>query len=183
MRKFAKVLVLLLAVCAASSTTAQTITQPSNLLWKPGAGQGLAYGTAGFTAADFNGLANGSVVVAATAIANNTALDQYADVSFTMLNGAVATTATSHLTLYVLPLNVDASTYGDSIASGATAPSASYEVKDVGVKAGVTNAAVVGTWRGIVLPPGSFKFAIVNNLGGALANPATVTISYRTYDN
>jgi len=150
--------------------------------WVAGAGVGLTYTSAGFTAADFNSLANGSVVVASSAVTNGTALDQYADVSFIFTMGGT-TTATSIFTLYVLPLNRDASTYGDGVANGSTAPVAGYFVSSVGVKTGVTSGnTVTGTFRGIVLPPGNFKFAIVNNTTVALNATAAATVEYRSYN-
>lgn len=150
--------------------------------WVAGRGQGLTYASAGFTAADFNSLASGSVVVASTAITNTTALDIYADVSFILTMGAT-TVAASYMALYILPLNQDASTYGDAIANGTAAPSASYLVSSVGVKAGVTSTnTIVGTFRGVVLPAGNFKFAIVSNLTVALSATAAATVSYRTYN-
>lgn len=149
--------------------------------WVAGTGQGLTYGTAGFTATDFNSLANGSVVVATSAITNGTALDLYADVSFVLTVGGT-TTAASYFSLYILPLNQDASTYGDGIGTGSVAPIAGYLVGSVGVKSGVTSGSTVtGTFRGHVLPPGSFKYAVVNNSAVALNATAAATVSYRSY--
>lgn len=149
--------------------------------WVAGLGQGLTYGSAGFTATDFNSLANGSVVVATSAITNGTALDLYADVSFVLTVGGTTTTA-SFFSLYILPLNQDASTYGDGIATGTVAPVAGYLVGSIGVKSGVTTGnTVTGTFRGHVLPPGSFKYAVVNNSTVALNASAAATVSYRTF--
>lgn len=150
--------------------------------WVAGAGQGLSYGSAGFTAADFNSLATANCVVASSAIANNSSLDLYSDVSFVATVGGT-TLVTSRLDLYILPLNQDGTTYGDGTASGSAVPSASYQVASVGVKSGITTGnAVTGTFRGIVMPPGSFKFVVANQLGIALNSSAAVTMSYRTYN-
>lgn len=149
--------------------------------WVAGSGQGLTYGSAGFTATDFNSLATGSVVVATSAVTNGTALDLYADVSFVLTMGGT-TTAASYFSLYILPLNQDASTYGDGIGTGSVAPVAGYLVSSVGVKSGVTSGSTVtGTFRGMVLPPRSFKFAIVNNSTVALNASAAATVSYSTF--
>lgn len=150
--------------------------------WIAGRGPGLTWTTAGFTAANFNSLANGSVVVASTALVNGTNLDLYADVSFVTTVGGT-TTASSYYALYLLPLNQDGTTYGDNVANGSAAPAAGYQVSAVGVLSGVASGStVVGTFRGIVLPPGSYKFAIVNNLGIALSATAAATVNYRTYN-
>lgn len=149
--------------------------------WVAGAGQGLTYGSAGFTATDFNSLAAGSVVVATSAVTNGTALDLYADVSFVFTVGGT-TTVSSYLSIYILELNQDAATYGDSIGTGTVAPVARYLAASVGVKSGVTSGStVVGSVR-VLMPPGNFKFAIVNNLGVALNASAAATVSYRTYN-
>lgn len=149
--------------------------------WIGGNGQGLTYGSAGFTVANFNSLASGSVVVASSAITNTSALDIYADVSYSLTVGGT-TTGTSYVALYLLPLNQDGTTYGDATANGATAPTAAYLVSTSTALSGVTSGnAIVGTFRGIILPPGNFKFAVVNQLGVALNAAAAATVSYRTY--
>lgn len=151
--------------------------------WVSGRGQGLTtYGSAGFTVANFNSLASGSVVVATTTIANGTPLDLYTDVSFSIVVGGT-TTATSRFDLYLLPLNQDNSTYGDNTANGATPPASTYQVSSCVVLTGVASgSAVVGTFRGIVMPPGSFRFAMTNQLGVALNAAAAAVVNYRTYN-
>jgi hypothetical protein len=149
--------------------------------WIAGAA-GLTWAVAGFTATDFNSLASGSVVVAATNKDNSANLDLYADVSFALTVGGT-TTAASFVSLYILPLDQDGATYGDGAANGTTAPVSGYLVATIGVKAGVTSGNVVnGTFRGIVLPPGDMKFAIVNNLTVALNAAAAASVKYRTYN-
>lgn len=149
--------------------------------WIAGGLQGLTYGAAGFTATDFNSLAVGSVVVAGTTLANGTPLDLYADVSFVITPNATATAGTSNFfTLYALPLNQDGTTFGDGIATGTVAPQVSYSVGSCGVRAAAT--PMTGTFRGVVLPPGTFKFAMVNNTTVAMHATAAATISVRTYN-
>jgi hypothetical protein len=141
-----------------------------------------AYASAGFTASDFNSLANGSVVVASTAITNSSALDMYDDVSFVFTVGGT-TTAASYFSLYVLPLNQDASTYGDGIANGSAAPAIGYWMTNVGVKSGVTSGSTVtGTFPTVLIRPRNFKFAIVNNLGVALNAAAAATVQHSPFD-
>jgi hypothetical protein len=142
-----------------------------------------AYASAGFTtAANFNSLANGSCVVAPTALTNSTNLYVFGDVSFVVTVGGT-TLATSYFDLYILPLNQDGSTYGDNTATGTTAPSLGYRVSSVNVMSGITTGnTVVGTFRSIVIPPQNFKFAIVNNLGIALSSTASATIDVVFYD-
>lgn len=139
--------------------------------------------SAGFTASDFNSLANGSGVLASSAITNSTPLDMLMDVSFSFANGATTTGTGSFFVLYLLPLNQDGSTYGDGYASGSTSPVASYAVASCLVKNGITSGGTLtGTFRGIVLPPGDFKLAIVNQTAGALNASAAATVKYRSYN-
>lgn len=136
-----------------------------------------------FTAGDLNSLASGGGAVSTAAITNGTALDLYADVSFIVTVGGT-TTATSYLTLYILPLQQDGTTYGDGAASSSSAqPVATYLAASCLVKSGTTSgSAVSGMFRQIVLPPGDFVFAVGNNLGVALNATAAMTMKYRAYD-
>jgi hypothetical protein len=136
-----------------------------------------------FTAGDLNSLANGGSAVSTAAITNGTALDMYADVSLTVTVGGTTTT-TSYLSLYVLPLQQDGTTYGDGSASSSSAqPVATYLAASSLVKVGVASGSTVtAMFRQIVLPPGDFVFALGNNLGVALNATAALTMKYRAYD-
>lgn len=135
---------------------------------------------AGFTLSDFNSRADGSVVVAATAIDNATNLDLEVEVSITAEVGGTTTTA-SRFDLYILPLNQDGTTYGDGQVTGTTVPAASYWVASCLVKTGVTSGnAVYGNFPRVPLPAASFKFAIVNRMGSALDSTANAAVDYRT---
>ncbi len=148
----------------------------------------LSYGTttgntwtdAGFTASDFNSRANGSVVVATTALDNDSALDLEAEVSFTFEVGGT-TTATSRFHLYILPLDQGGTIYGDDAATGTTAPADTYWMATSGVKTGITSGnKVYGTFPRVPLPAADFKFAIVNSMGAALDATAAAVVKYRT---
>lgn len=136
-----------------------------------------------FTAGDLNSLASGGCAVATASVSNGTALDIYADVSVIVTVGGT-TTATSFLTLYVLPLQQDGTTYGDgSTSSSSVQPVATYLVGSALVKSGVTSGSTVSAmFRQIVLPPGSFGVALGNNLGVALNATAALTMKIRTYN-
>lgn len=150
--------------------------------WSSGNGQGLTWGTANFTAANFNSLATGACQASA-ALDNSTALDLYADVSFSLVVGGT-TTAASFLALHLLPLNQDGTTYGDgAVAGGSVLPSAAYQVGAVNVLSGVTSGSpVIGTVRGVLLPPGKFVLVLVNQLGVPLNVAAAAAVQYRTYN-
>ena len=152
-------------------------------------GSGLTWATIGFTTTDFNSLANGSCVVASSAVDNSSALDLWGEVSFSFVVGGT-TLATSQFDLYWLPLNQDGTTYGDGTATGSTPPTASYRVGYASVKSGVTSGnAVTGTFRSLDgpgnqlwLPPGSGKFSVANQLGVALNATASAAIKARFFD-
>lgn len=145
-------------------------------------GAGLTWFSAGFTATNFNSLAAGNQV-ASSVYANGTALDLYADLSFSFVVGGTTTIA-SYVSAFLLPLNQDGTTYGDGAsATGATNPSAQYLVGSVGVRSGIASgSAVTGTIRGIILPPGSFVWTLANNLGVALGSAAAAAVLMRTYN-
>ena len=147
----------------------------------------LAYGAttstwtdAGFTASDFNSRADGSGVVATTALDNDSGLDLEAEVSFTMEVGGT-TTVNSRFDLYILPLNQDGTTYGDGAVTGTTLPAASYMASTCLVRTGITSGnAVTGTFPRVPLPAADFKFAIGQRTGAALDATSAATVKYRT---
>lgn len=141
---------------------------------------GSAWTAAGFTVADFNSRANGSVVVATSTLDNDAGLDTEAEVSFTLEVGGT-TTVNSRLDLYILPLNQDGTTLGDGAVTGTTVPAGSYMVATCLVRRDITAGNVVtGTFPRVPLPAADFRFAIVNNTGAALDGTAAATVSYRT---
>ncbi len=81
-----------------------------------------------------------------------------------------------------LPLNKDGSTYGDGRFGTAAAgvPPQSYFAGASGFPVGA--AASEGMCRGIILPPGQFKFVIYNQSGATLAGSGGNTCQYRTYN-
>ena len=112
-------------------------------------------------------------------IDNSSALDVFADFSFNL--GSVAVVAPNYIGVYLYPLNQDGSTYGDGRfgSSAAGPPGSPYWVGNIVVPTGT--AANEGTIRGIILPPGQFKWVIYNQLGVTMAGSAN-TAKYRTYN-
>lgn len=144
------------------------------------AGGVSAYTDAGFTAADFNSLANGSFVVASTGIDNTTNRDLWAEVSGQLEVGGT-TTATSYLALWLLPRNRDGSTYGDATPNGSNLPGSHMWVANAGVRIGITSGnAVFFTFRPVLLPRGFFKWGISNHTGAALDSTAAATVEFWT---
>jgi hypothetical protein len=118
------------------------------------------------------------MIIATNSISNGTNLDQYCDVSF-IGTAITTTTGQPYIGVYVYPLNGDGSTYGDG-QSGANAPGTTYWVGNINWRI-ANNTAPTGTMRGILLPPGTFKFAIYNQLTVAMVTGSV--LYYRTYNN
>jgi hypothetical protein len=153
--------------------------------WIAGSGVGLTwtncFNTADLTSLAYTAGAGSSVLSSVADITNGTALDIYCDVSFNLASLAVA--AGNFIGLYLYPLNQDASTYGDAnFVAGtqkAAVPGYSYLLKNITFPTGT--AAAHGTLIGLNMPPGSFRFAIWNQMGVAFS-ASTNAIQYRTYN-
>lgn len=132
------------------------------------AGQVANFTSMGFTAADFNSLANGSFVLASSAIDNTTNLDTMTDAAGQMTVGGT-TSASSYLLLWRLPLNRDGSTYGDGTTSGSTLPGSRYLADSTTARAGITSGNVLPwMFERILVPRNLFKWGISQHLGAAL---------------
>ncbi len=154
--------------------------------WTAGNGVGFTWTTA-INQADLVSLANGSTVLSSVAdIANQSNLDIYADVSVRMTVTSGTPPAGAWLGIYLAALLDDGATYGDGfLTSGGTitrappwAPAGSIPLETA---AAATNLS--GFVQGIVIPPGSFRFALYNGSGAALsATASNCIVKYRTYN-
>jgi hypothetical protein len=152
--------------------------------WTAGSGVGFTWTTA-INGSDLASLANGSTVLSSVAdIANQTQLDIYADISVRMTVGSATPPVGAALYLYLVALLDNGSTYGDgSMASGATiarvppyAPVGLIPLESAGA-----TTLLAGFVQGIIIPPGSFRFALNNNSGAALsATAGNCIVMYRT---
>ena len=156
----------------------------SNLAKLAAGAVSFASTSAGFTSSDltlFNSLASGSCVVATNAIGQGTNLDLLAELSIA-LTASAATTTTSYIGVYILPLNADGTTYGDGLASGSaqtSTPGPSFYAGVLMPRSGIT--AVTGS---LILPRDlprrDFKLALAPTLGSALAATAAASIQLQT---
>jgi hypothetical protein len=146
--------------------------------WIAGSGVGLTWANA-YTTQPIS-IVNGNAITSDLTIDNSTALDVFAD--FSMALGSVTPVAPNYIGVYLHPLNQDGTIFGDGrFASSAAGPPAStYWVGNIVVPTGGP-AANYGMVRGIILPPGQFKFVIYNQLGVTMAGSAN-TAKYRTYN-
>lgn len=144
--------------------------------WIGGSGVGLTWANAYTTQP--GAIVNGNAIQSDLTIDNSTALDVFAD--FSMALGSCAVVAPNYIGVFLSPLNQDGTVFGDGryTSSAAGPPASSYWVGNIIVPTGTaTNTGVV---RGIILPPGQFKFLIYNQLGVTMN--ATNTCKYRTYN-
>lgn len=156
----------------------------SRTAWVAGLGQGFTWGTA-INSADMASIANGSSVVSSVAdITNQTALDIFADLSFSLAIASSTIVAGANIAFWIAALNQDGSTYGDGQFTNGTQAAKTPTFAPCAVFPLVAAAAqttMVGAVTGIIIPPGSFRFAMQNNSGFALT-AGTQTVKYRTYN-
>lgn len=147
--------------------------------WVAGSGQGLTWGDA-FSTATLDSIVNGNAILSDVSITNGTALDIFADVSGAF--GSITAAAPNFMSIYLYPLNKDGSSYGDGRfgSSAAGPPPGNYFCGSFGFPTGA--ATIKGMVRGIILPPGTFKFVLYNLSGATLAGSSGNTIQYRTYN-
>jgi hypothetical protein len=139
---------------------------------------GLTWTNAYTTGSTFDSIVNGNAIASDLALVNGTNLDIFCDLSVSL--ASVAVVAPNYIGVYLYPLNSDGSTYGDKrfASSAAGPPGSPYWVGNVVVPTGT--AANIGMVSRIIMPPGSFKFVIYNQLGVSLSTGNT--IQYRTYN-
>lgn len=147
--------------------------------WIGGNGQGLTWGAAFGT--EINSVVSGNAVLSSVAVANGTPLDIFADVSCS-LGSVTPGSGAPYIGIYLVPLNEDGTSYGDGRfgTSAAGPPASQYFVGSIPCIPS-TAGVITGMVRGIILPPGSFKFIMYNLAGVTLAASANV-IDYRTYN-
>ena len=157
--------------------------------WTAGNGVGLtwtaAFNTTDFTTCHSSGLMqNLDVVLSSVAdITNGTALDKFADLSLELSIASSTIGAGASFTFWLYALLDNGTSYGDGqqtagIATTKTPAFAPCAIMPLYATTG--QISLVGFFQGIVIPPGSFRFAIQNNCGFTLTN-TTTTCKYRTY--
>lgn len=153
--------------------------------WTAGNGVGFTWTTA-INGSDMASLANGSTVLSSVAdIANQTALDLYCDISARFTVTSAPPPAGAFLAVYLAALLDDGATYGDgTLTSGSTITRAPpyAPVGIIPLESAAATTLLAGYIQGILIPPGSFRFALYNNSGAALSSTAgNCIVKYRTY--
>ena len=154
--------------------------------WTAGNGAGLTWTTA-INQADLASLANGSTVLSSVAdIVNGANLDIYADISVRMTVTSATPPAGAYFGLYLAALLDDGVTYGDgALTSGSVitrAPPYAL-VGSIPLETAAAATLLAGFAQGIIIPPGSFRFALYNGSGAALSSTGSnCIVAYRTYN-
>lgn len=154
----------------------------SRTAWVAGNGAGFTWATA-IASANMASMTNGQSVMDSTDITNQTALDLFADVSISLIIASSTIAAGANIALWIYPLNQDGSTYGDNhlTTSAASVTSSASPIAVIPCFAAATQTSIIGNITGIVMPPGTFRWAMQNNSGFSLTS-GTQTIKYRTYN-
>jgi hypothetical protein len=159
--------------------------------WVAGNGAGFTW-TALFSSSattDINqtgGIATGKAVLSTITISNQTALDQFMDVSMRQGISSSTIAAGANFALYIYGLLDDGSTYGDGQLTAGTPSANTYippfpPVGTFPLFATTAQTTLVGFIQGIIIPPGTFKAAILNN-SGFTTNATGNVCMYRTYN-
>ncbi len=120
---------------------------------------------------DLNSLANGSASAASAALDNTSNLDLYHDLTLTVAAQGSARSAGATVSVYLV-MALDGTNYDDVNATTA-------ELAAVFPLDAATTARQV-TRRDIPVPPGLFKYFVVNNTGQAFAASGNI-VEYRAH--
>lgn len=181
MRSLRAVLLLLALLVGATCAHAANRTA-----WTAGNGAGLTW-TSGFASGDMTSMANAyAVLSSASAISNGSNLDIYADVSVEITIGSATPSAGAYIAVYIAPLQEDGSTYGDGSYTAGTAKNLVPPWPPVCViPLQSTNATTLlaGACTGIVIPPGTFNWVILNESSITFSGTAANNVmKFRTYN-
>jgi hypothetical protein len=127
-------------------------------------------------------IVNGNSVLDSADITNGTSLDIFADFSISLTIASSTIVAGANMAFWIYALNQDGTTYGDNhLTSGASAAVTPSFAPDFVIPcfAAATQTTIIGNARGIILPPGTIRFAVQNNSGFTLT---AATYKYRSYN-
>ena len=153
--------------------------------WTAGNGVGLNWATAFATLDITNSLpATGYSVLSTVIIPNQTALDQFMDISCQLSCASSTIAAGACFSFWIAPLLSDGTTFGDGKFTAGTPANqtpAWFPCASIPLFAAPTQTALNGSALNIIIPPGNFSLILQNNSGFTLTN-SVVRIWYRTYN-
>lgn len=152
--------------------------------WTAGNGQGLTFGTL-INSSDMTSMPNGDTVLSSvTAIANQTNLDQFMDISFKLAISSSTIAAGANIVFWIYAENADGSHYGDGQFTAGTQAALTPAFPPCAIcaiPAVASTTTLYGYAQGIIIPPQPFKIAVQNNCGFTLTS-GTQTVDYITYN-
>jgi hypothetical protein len=145
------------------------------------------------SASDFQSLAGGKAALSSAAdLTNGTGLDQFYDLSFVGAIASTTLTSGANISIYLYMLLQNGTTYGDNSFTAGSGSTHTITATIIGqapvaiMPQAITGAGatvISGQAFGLLLPPGSFRFALANNLLPSTAFSAgTQSLYFRTYD-
>jgi hypothetical protein len=156
----------------------------SRTAWVAGNGVGFTW-TQAIASSQLVSMVNGNVVLDTTDITNQTALDIFADISISLAIASSTIAAGAGISIWLAALNQDGTTYGDNkivTTAGGSAIIPSYPpIATITCFAAAAQTTIIGNALGLVIPPGTFRWALGNNSGFTLTS-GTQTVKYRTYN-
>lgn len=173
-----------LAAALTLALTAVPASAANRTAWTAGNGVGYTWTTV-INSSDIASLASGSTALSSVAdIANQTNQDIYADISVRLAVTSGTPGAGAFVAFYLVALLDDGTTYGDGELTSAGTMTRAYPfapVCTVPFQTAVATTTLAGYCQGIVIPPGSFRFAMYNGSTFTLG-AGTQTVKYRTYN-
>lgn len=143
---------------------------------------GLTWTNPTFAAA-LTTLATGSSTLGTTDITNGTSLDQFVDLSVRCTIASSTIAAGANIAVWLYALLDDGATYGDgqlSTAGTAAAKTPTFpSCATIPLVAATAQTTLVGFAQQIIIPPGTFRFAVQNNSGFAFT---AAGLKYRSYN-
>lgn len=141
---------------------------------------GLSWAT--IMSTELNSIASGNAIAATSALDNSSNLDMFADFSIHL--ASLAGASPNFVALLLFPLQGDGSTYGDG-RFGSSASLSAAAVPLVYWRGNFSMLAATqaqeGMIEGVLIPRGSFKPVLWNQMGAAFASSGN-TLKWRTYN-
>lgn len=150
--------------------------------WTAGNGVGYTWATA-IASANMASMANTQSVLDSTDQTNQTAQDLLADISISLIIASSTIVAGANIAIWEYYLNQDGTTYGDNhlTTTAATVTPSAPPNALIPCFAAATQTSIIGNATGLVMVPGTLRWAMQDNSGFSLT-AGTQAVKYRTYN-
>jgi hypothetical protein len=156
----------------------------NRVAWTAGNGVGYTWSSA-ITGTGLTTLANSSSVLSTVAdITNQSASNQdiFCDISHSISIASSTIASGANIAYFLYYLDQAGTHYGDNQLTAGTASAITPAMPPcavIGIPPVASTTLIIGTATGIIIAPGTFRFAVQNNCGFAFT---AATIQYRTYN-